>query len=63
MTQVKIDGVVFPTIRGAAKFIVDAEDALGITRKLETVRVELKRIAIGKCPSRMMYSRYLCEAV
>lgn len=62
-TQVKVNGVLFTSVRGAASFIVAQELLKGNTRNVETVRKEVKRIAGYEVPSRTMYDSYLVEAL
>ena len=62
-TEVKVDGVVFTSVRGAAAYIVAQELLKGNNRNVETVRKEVKRIASYEVPSRTMYETYLVEAL
>lgn len=62
-TEVKVDGVLFTSVRGAAAYIVAQELLKGNTRNIETVRKEVKRVAGYEVPSRLMYETYLVEAI
>ncbi len=62
-TEVKVDNVVFTSVRGAAAYIVAQELLKGNNRNVETVRKEIKRIASYEVPSRTMYETYLVEAL
>jgi hypothetical protein len=62
-TQVKVGGVVFASVRGAAAYIVAQETLKGNSRNIETVRKEVKRIASYEVPSRLMYDAYEIEAL
>jgi hypothetical protein len=63
MNSVKLNGVVIQSVRKCAKLIVDSEKQKGNSRNFETVRKEVKRIALNFNRSRVMYGEYLVEPV
>ncbi len=58
---IAVNGIVFPSARAAARYIVEQEAKLGNVRKENTVHKELKRCWQGACW--YMYERWLVSQV
>ena len=62
--QIKINNIVYPSVRAAARFIVSEERITkGLIRNIETVRKELRRIQTGVRDEGLMYEAYCVERV
>ena len=58
---IAVNGIVFPSARAAARYIVEQEALLGNVRKENTVHKELKRAWHGACW--YMYERWMVSQV
>lgn len=58
---IAVNGVVFPSARAAARYIVDQEAKLGNVHKENTIHKELKRCWQGACW--YMYERWMVTQV
>lgn len=58
---IAVNGIVFPSARAAARYIVTEESKCGNSRKVNTVHKELKRAWHGACW--YMYERWMIAQV